>query len=510
MLNRQLLRQEWAAFRRPGRLIALATATLAVIAVGLAGAFANRSSCDGRCPDDPIAADGAIVGDQFWFLHRALGPDGAITVRMTSMTGTITHPPPDHDKIVPGLVPWAKAGIIIKDGVRPGSSYAALMMTGAHGVRMQHNYRHDVGGSAGGVSPESVRWLRLTRSGDTITGAESTDGERWHDVATVRLPGLPESVRVGLFATSPGDLTLRKVGLGGTVEQVRFTQSTGVFDHVTLRGAAVGDWRSEAVGEMNQSDWEKHHNASGAVERDGVITVSGAGDIGPRGNVGAATAKDTLPGLALALVIILVVAARFGARRDTPDRRVVAAGATVVGAGAFLAGLVAVAVVVPAGVAILQHNGVAVQPLSMLTGARVVVGVAAVLALCGVLAYGLGVLLRRGWAAILLALALTVVPYAVTAFPLLSDAASQWLLRLTPAAAFAVQQTAVPYPQVIAHYAPSTGYFPLSGWAGFAVLCAYVVAVLWPAVHRTPAGRVSAGDDADTASPPVSATHGRG
>lgn len=486
LISGTLLHQEWTAFRRPGRLIALAIAALAVIALGLLSAFGNRSFCDGPCPSDPTAADGSIVSDRFWFLHRDLGREGSITVRMTSMTGTITYPPPNHDQIVPGLVPWAKAGIIIKDGVRPGSSYAALTMTGSHGVRMQDNYQHDVAGRPGGVSPESPRWLRLTRSGDTITGAESTDGERWHTVATVKMAGLPESVQVGVFATSPGDLTLRKVGLGGATEEVRFTQATGVFDHVTLQGAAAGAWRSEAVGEMNHTDWEKRHNASGAVEQGDVITVSGAGDIGPRGNEGAVTVEKTLPGLVLALIIVLVVAARFGARQDTPSRRVLTARAVVLGAATFVTGLVAVGVTVLAGIAILNHNGVPVQPVSPLTGVRVVVGIAAVLALCGVLAYGLGALLRRGWAAIVVALTLVAVPYAVTAVPLLPDSVSQWLLRLTPAAGFAVRQTAVEYPQVVAHYAPSTGFFPLPGWAGLAVLCAYTVAVLWPAIGRTP------------------------
>ena len=45
------------------------------------------------------------------------------------------------------------------------------MFTGGHGVRMQHDYVHDVAGSATGAS-----WLRLTRSGSTITGYESADG----------------------------------------------------------------------------------------------------------------------------------------------------------------------------------------------------------------------------------------------------------------------------------------------------------------------------------------------
>ena len=55
---------------------------------------------------------------------------------------------------------------------------------------------------------------------------------------------------------------------------------------------------------------------------------------------------------------------------------------------------------------------------------------------------------------------------------------SAWLLRLTPAAAFAIQQSLPQYPQVTAAYTPSVGYFPLAPWAGFAVLCGYAALAL--------------------------------
>ena len=55
-------------------------------------------------------------------------------------------------------------------------------------------------------------------------------------------------------------------------------------------------------------------------------------------------------------------------------------------------------------------------------------------------------------------------------------------MRVTPAAAFAVEQTLVQYPQVDNVYAPACGYFPLAPWAGFAVLCA------WAAVSLALAG----------------------
>jgi len=67
-------------------LIALAVAALSVIAMGLVHAFVNHSSCDGPCPASPVAANGSIVSNRFWFLHRDLGHDGSITVRHEGKT----------------------------------------------------------------------------------------------------------------------------------------------------------------------------------------------------------------------------------------------------------------------------------------------------------------------------------------------------------------------------------------------------------------------------------------
>lgn len=76
------------------------------------------------------------------------------------------------------------------------------------------------------------------------------------------------------------------------------------------------------------------------------------------------------------------------------------------------------------------------------------------LAVCAVLAYRLGGWLRRSLAAIVIGLSL---PFVVTAIPLLPDTVADWLLRLTPAAGFAVKQTMEKFPQVTAHYGRRPG-----------------------------------------------------
>jgi hypothetical protein len=52
------------------------------------------------------------------------------------------------------------------------------------------------------------------------------------------------------------------------------------------------------------------------------------------------------------------------------------------------------------------------------------------------------------------------------------------VLRVTPAAGFAIRQVIPAYPQIAASYTPSNGYFPLAPWAGFAVTCAWAALAL--------------------------------
>ena len=106
-----------------------------------------------------------------------------------------------------------------------------------------------------------------------------------------------------------------------------------------------------------------------------------------------------------------------------------------------------------------------------------IVGTAALLALAAVLALAVGAILRRSAGAVTVVIAAIVLPYFLAVASVLPTGASQWLLRVTPAAAFAIQQTVRPIPASRRRLRPGNGYFPLAPWAGFAVLCGYT---LWP------------------------------
>jgi ABC-type transport system involved in multi-copper enzyme maturation permease subunit len=484
-----VLRAEWTKLRTlPGSVIALIAAAALTVAFGLLTALGTHTSCPGGpCPDPPTGPGGQVVTDSFSFAHRPLDGDGTLTARVTSMTGIITYPPPNNDEIVHEMVPWAKAGLMIKDGTKPGSAYASVLLTAAHGVRMQHNFTGDVAG------PPGARWLRLDRKGDTITGYASADGSSWTKISAVRLEGLPRQVQIGLFVASPSNVTAEANGRGGRVVKARFTQATGVFDQV---GPGDG-WTFDEVGRSGEgTDWEKFHQPAGLRESGGSLTLSGSGDIAPAGRESGPPLDQTVAGLFAALFVVIAVGAMFitaeyrrGLIRTTliatPRRhRTVLAKAAVMFAATFATGAIAALVTLPISLRLLRAGGNFVAPVDFGIALRIVVGCGLVLSLAALLAYGTGVVLRRGIAAVACAVLLVVVPNMLATSSVVPDEAARWLLRVTPAAGFAILQSIPAYAQVQYPYAPADGYFPLAPWAGLAVMALWAAAFVGLGVVR--------------------------
>jgi ABC-type transport system involved in multi-copper enzyme maturation permease subunit len=482
-----LLHAEWTKFRTVrGWVIGVIAGALAIVAFALAPG--QQGSCNVAGCTVPVGPGGEEVSDGFYFVHQPLAGNGSITVRVTSLTGQIPVLT-QSGGMRAGLVPWAKAGIIIKASTSPGSTYAAMMVTGSHGVRMQYDFTQDVPGLPGAVSAASPRWLRLTRSGDTITGYDSADGTHWARVGTATLAGLPPAAQVGLFTTSPQYL---QTSLGEASISGGPSVATGVFDHVGLT------WRSGSWAGGNVGGGGSPAGAVGFSQGAGTFTITGSGDIAPAVSGGAGvgvTIAQTLVGTFAGLIVLVVVGAMFMTaeyRRRlirvtltaAPRRgRVLAAKAVVIGAVTFAAGLVSAAVAVVLGQRVLRGNGAYVYPAGALTQVRVIAGTAAVLAVAAVIALAIGTILRRGVGAVAVVVVVIVLPFLfAVAAPILPPAPTGWLLRLTPAAAFAVQQTLIQYPQVSNTYTAAYGYYPLPPWAGLAVLCAWAALALGLAV----------------------------
>ncbi|MEU2623289.1 ABC transporter permease subunit [Streptomyces sp. NPDC007157] len=478
-----LLHAEWTKFRTVrGWWVSCGAAVLLVCLVGLLATAAGNAAADGGSAL-PVGPGGEAVDDNFSFVHQPLQGDGTLTVSVTALTGVTAAEP---GRTEPGLAPWAKAGIIVKDGLEQGSSYAAVMVTGSHGVRMQYDYTHDTAGPADPVSARSPGWLRLRRAGDVLTGYRSADGRTWTEIGTARLTGLPDTAQVGLFVTSPAVEQSTGTGAGFAP-----AVATGTFGRIALGGHwTQGGWRYRQVGESAGVSGSYTQDTKGRATPSGTgFAVTGAGDIAPvvggPAASGVRSIENFLVGAFAGLVVVVVVAAGYITaeyRRGligvtlaaSPRRgRVLVAKALVVGGVAFLAGTVAAAVMVPLGGRRSRAAGFPVLTVPAGTEARVVVGTGLLLAVAAVFALGVGTILRRGAVAITVVVVGMVLPYLLATSSVLPDGAAEWLLRVTPAAGFAVQQSLVRYDQVVTVYAPSSGYFPLTPWAGFAVLCAY-------------------------------------
>ena len=507
-----LLRAEWVKFRSVrGWVIGMILAALLTIFLGVFAAANANIGCQinggppksGKAclPAIPHGPGGEVVSDSFYFVRQPLTGNGSITARVTSLTGehadiTGGSVQVGSGYMVPGLAAWSKAGIIIKQSTRQGSSYAAMMVTGSNGVRMQYNYTGDLAGMPGRVSAAQPRWLRLTRSGDTITGYDSADGTHWRQVGTVQLTGLPSTVQAGMFATSP-NYTVTQNSFGGSSNNGGPAQATGIFDHVSLTGAS-STWTGTSIGRGGPAGGPGPGGGPGRApftKAGGRFTLTGSGDIapvtpGPGSSLPTVTIGQSLAGAFLGLVVIIVVAAMFFSteyRRGlirvtlaaTPRRgAVLAAKAVVIGAVAFVTGLIAAVVSIAVGVPKEENQGLVLLTAPVLSEVRVIVGTAAMLALAAVFAVALGAILRRSAAAITIAVLIVVMPFLLTALNVVPAGVGDWLLRLTPAAGLAIEQSIPRYSQVTTVTSPVQGYYPLSPYAGFAVLCLWTAAAL--------------------------------
>jgi ABC-type transport system involved in multi-copper enzyme maturation permease subunit len=492
----QLVHAEWTKFRTVrGWVIAVLITIVAITAFVFASADVS-SGCSAvqggsgaatpvACPAQPTGPGGEPVQDVFYFAHQPVTGNGTITVQLTSLTGYSPAAPagaePDQGQAAPGLQPWSKAGIMIKENTSQGSAYAAMMVTGSNGVRMQWDYVNDTPGLTGRVSASAPRWLRLVRDGGTITGYDSADGSHWALVGTAALPGLTSTVQAGLFAAGSSDDS----DLG--------TLATGVFRNIGLSWPATG-WTGTNVGGFGPNSSVQ---VPGALRQNaGTLTVAGYGDIAPAaGNMYGGNGQSlqrALDGTFFGLLPLLVVAAMFitaeyrrGLIRVSltaaPRRgRLLAAKAVVIGAAGFVAGLIGSALALAVGKPLLLRAGPLQWPVSLLTQARMVVGTAALFAVAAVLALVIGIIVRRSAPAVAIAIMVIFVPWLLAFGPLAGQGggAGGWPLQATPLAALSVQQAVPTFHQLITVYPLDNGYYPLAPWAGLAVECAWAAAAL--------------------------------
>lgn len=164
--------------------------------------------------------------DQFHYASTAVDGDTAITIRVSSLTGAD---------------PWAKAGVMVRDGSGTNARNVLLATTPGNGVTFQ--YRAEAGGesedrSGGAASPE--QWLRLIRRGDEVTGLTSVDGQSWRRVASVDIDLGPQAL-VGLAVTAHDDTASSEA----TFDQLEISDAEDLPEQVATTGCPDGLWAAE-------------------------------------------------------------------------------------------------------------------------------------------------------------------------------------------------------------------------------------------------------------------------
>ncbi len=171
--------------------------------IGPVGRFGFWSVADDGWRVDASGADIWGTADAFGYLHRPWTGDGQITVRVDSLTNTN---------------PWAKAGVMFRDSLDPGSPQVMAIVSPARGVAMQYRAGSNLASANAAIeSGAAPTWLRLVRAGDTFTTYRSDNGVSWQVVQTITVP-MSHTAYIGLAVTS----------------HVRGTLTTAVFDDVSV------------------------------------------------------------------------------------------------------------------------------------------------------------------------------------------------------------------------------------------------------------------------------------
>ncbi|NEA68084.1 DUF1349 domain-containing protein [Streptomyces sp. SID12488] len=104
---------------------------------------------------------------------------------------------------------WAKAGLMLRNNIASAGSstgYLVLAATPASGIALSYDSNSDgyldTNVLKTGTAAVAPVWLRLVRSGTSVTGSYSADGTTWTTVGTATLTGANTTLDAGMFSTA--------------------------------------------------------------------------------------------------------------------------------------------------------------------------------------------------------------------------------------------------------------------------------------------------------------------
>jgi hypothetical protein len=160
--------------------------------------------------------------DEFHFAYKSLTGVGSIVARVQSVDNTNN---------------WAKAGVMIRESLEPGSVHATMVVTPVQGISFQRRIiTDDVSSDTTTSGIETPYWVKIERDlAGNFTASSSANGTTW----TVQ--GSPENIQMGANVY---------IGLAVTSHDAAQT-CQAVFTNVTTTGNVSPQWANRDVGIPN-------------------------------------------------------------------------------------------------------------------------------------------------------------------------------------------------------------------------------------------------------------------
>ncbi len=151
--------------------------------IGTVGLTGSASYSGGVFTVSGAGADIYGTADAFQYAYQPISGDCTITARVASQTNTSTN---------------AKAGVMIRNDLTPGSAHAMVAMMPNGTARFV--YRATAGGTPHYSQNTATvpHWVRVTRVGNALSAYESSDNVTWNPIYIAQTITMSSTVYVGL------------------------------------------------------------------------------------------------------------------------------------------------------------------------------------------------------------------------------------------------------------------------------------------------------------------------
>jgi phosphatidylserine/phosphatidylglycerophosphate/cardiolipin synthase-like enzyme/regulation of enolase protein 1 (concanavalin A-like superfamily) len=217
--------------------------------VGSVGAAGSANYSNGTFTVSGAGGDIWGTADAFRYVYQPVSGDTQIVARVVNMQNTNS---------------FAKSGIMLRESLGAGSAHVLIDLRPDGGIEFMT--RSSSGGQttfiAGGAQAFPA-WLKLARSGNTVTGYSSANGSTWTTIGSTNV-SMGSNANVGMIVNSHNTAVL----------------NTSTFDNVGVGGApppppppppssVPAPWTNQDVGSTG--------TAGSATYASPVFTVKGAG-----------------------------------------------------------------------------------------------------------------------------------------------------------------------------------------------------------------------------------------